>query len=113
MCGLAVRLGQPLYSRDIFTDVRCTWEECKKAGLRSFAALPLRQREAIIGVLGLASRTERDFEPQAEFLEALAGTVAVSLQNARLFEETKRGRRRCARAKRIFGGHSIYHQLGR
>jgi PAS domain S-box-containing protein len=90
ICGLAVRLGQPLYSRDIFTDVRCTLEECKKAGLHSFAALPLRQRDAIIGVLGLASRTERDFAPQAEFLEALAGTVAASLQNAKLFESTKR-----------------------
>ncbi len=90
MCGLAVRLGQPLYSRDIFTDVRCTWEECKKAGLRSFAALPLRGHEAIIGVVGLASRIERDFAPKADFLETMAGTVASSLQNARLFAETKR-----------------------
>jgi PAS domain S-box-containing protein len=90
MCGLAVRLGQPLYSRDIFTDARCTWEECKRAGLRSFAALPLRQSESVVGVLGLASRVKRDFSSQAGFLEAIAGTVASSLGNARLFAEAKR-----------------------
>jgi PAS domain S-box-containing protein len=90
MCGIAVRLGQPVFSRNIFTDVRCTWEECKKAGLHSFAALPMRQGENIVGVLGLASRTERDFTRQADFLETIAGTAATGLQNARLFEETKR-----------------------
>jgi len=90
MCGLAVRLGQPLYSRDIFADARCTWEECKEAGFRSFAALPLRHSETIIGVLGLASDTGRDFAHQADFLEALAATVSASLQNARLFAVTKR-----------------------
>ncbi|KAF0109022.1 MAG: sensor histidine kinase lipoprotein [Anaerolineaceae bacterium] len=90
MCGLAVSLGKPLYSRDIFTDMRCTWEECKKAGFRSFAALPLRSGTEIIGVVGLASDSDRDFEPQAEFLETLTSQVSIALENARLFEENKR-----------------------
>ena len=62
LCGLASREGQPIYSRDIHCDPRCTWEACKKAGLCSFAALPLRRGPEIVGVLGLASATERDFE---------------------------------------------------
>ena len=33
--------------------------------------------------------TERDFEEQAKFLETLANAVSASLQNARLFAETK------------------------
>jgi PAS domain S-box-containing protein len=111
MCGLAVRLGQPLYSPDIFADARCTWEECKMAGLRSFAALPLRGHEAIIGVLGLASRTQRDFAPQADFLETMAGTVAASLQNARLFAETKRAQEALEKSeafrKRVFESSRI------
>jgi transcriptional regulator with GAF, ATPase, and Fis domain len=65
MCGLAVHEGKPLYSRNIFADMRCTWKECKKAGFRSFAALPLRSGTEIIGVVGLACQAERDFEPQA------------------------------------------------
>ncbi len=87
MCGLAVTQGKPLYSRDIYTDMRCTWEECKKAGYRSFAALPLRSGEEIIGVAGLACVAERDFESQAEFLETLASQISSGIHNAQLYEE--------------------------
>lgn len=64
ICGLVVREGRPICSRDILSHRRCTWEECKQAGIRSFAALPLRSGEEVIGVIGLASVTERDFEAQ-------------------------------------------------
>jgi PAS domain S-box-containing protein len=90
MCGLAVREGRPLYSRDIHADPRCTWDECKQAGFRSFAALPLRSGTEIIGVAGLACRAERDFEPQAGFLETLASQVASGIRNALLYAEVQR-----------------------
>lgn len=90
LCGAAVKLGLSLYSKDIFKDARCTWDECKRAGIRSFAALPLGGGEEITGVIALASMTERDFERQSRFLETLADTVSTSLRNARLFAQTKR-----------------------
>jgi PAS domain S-box-containing protein len=86
LCGLVVKENRPVYSRNIVVDPRCTWEACKKAGLISFAALPLLCAEETIGVIGLASETLRDFELQAGFLETLASLVAVSLANARLFD---------------------------
>jgi PAS domain S-box-containing protein len=86
ICGLAVREKKPLYSRDIFGDYRCSWEECKWAGIKSFAALPLTSGGEIIGVIGLASNTERDFEWQGGFLETLANQVSIALTNARLYE---------------------------
>jgi two-component system, cell cycle sensor histidine kinase and response regulator CckA len=86
MCGLAVSEGRALYSRNIFDDHRCTWDECKQAGLVSFAALPLRNRDEIIGVIGLASAAERDFEQQARFLDTLASQIAVAIANAKLHE---------------------------
>ncbi|UCH81371.1 MAG: GAF domain-containing protein [Nitrospiraceae bacterium] len=89
LCGLAVSSGMSVYSKDIFSDSRCTWEECKKAGLKSFAALPLIINGEIIGVLGLASGTETDFEERDSFLETLAGQVAIGLENARLYEQVK------------------------
>jgi PAS domain S-box-containing protein len=87
LCGLAVTQGEPLYFRDIFADARCAGEECKPAGFRSFAALPLCSGEEIIGVIGLAADKERDFETQAEFLETLASQVAVALSNVLLYQE--------------------------
>lgn len=86
ICGLAVREGRALYSRDIFQDMRCTWAECKRAGMRSFAALPLRSEDKFFGVVGLSSNRERDFEGQAAFLETLTSQVAVGIRNAMLHE---------------------------
>jgi PAS domain S-box-containing protein len=90
ICGLTIRDGRPLYSSNIFTDPRCTFEECKRAGVRSFAALPLRNGDEIIGVIGLASDVERDFKLQDEFLNTIADQVSLSLSNALLHEQVKR-----------------------
>ena len=87
MCGLAVTENQPLYAQSINQDERCTWDECKRAGFRSFAALPVRgSSDQVIGVIGLASDAERDFENQASFLETMAGQVGISMENAHLYE---------------------------
>ena len=77
LCGLAALEGRPCYSRDIFQDGRCSGEECKKVGLKSFAALPLRNGHEVVGVIGLASKTERDFGEQARFLETMTEQARV------------------------------------
>jgi PAS domain S-box-containing protein len=87
LCGLAVLDGEPQYSGDVLSDVRCTRQECKAAGILSFAALPLRDGKDVIGVMGLASRTARDFHPQSEFLETQAHQVSTALVNAGLYEK--------------------------
>jgi PAS domain S-box-containing protein len=90
LCGLAAGEGEPVYARDIYTDPRCTWDECREAGLHSFAALPLRGEDGTIGVLGVASGAPRDFEGQAVFLETLADQVALGVQNATLYAQVRR-----------------------
>jgi GAF domain-containing protein len=90
MCGLAISGGKALYSSDIRNDPRCTWTECRKAGLVSFAALPLVRGQEAIGVVGLASATPRDFEQQAPFLETVTATIAGAVINALRFEELQR-----------------------
>ncbi len=89
LCGLAAEKGVPVFSADIHRDGRCTEMECKRAGILSFAALPLLQEQNVIGVLGLASRSARDFAEEKEFLETLAATVSVIVQNALLIEKIR------------------------
>ncbi|MHC1744320.1 MAG: PAS domain S-box protein [Syntrophobacteraceae bacterium] len=89
LCRLAAQEGQSMYCRDIHQDSRCTWDECKRAGLHSFAAIPLRLGNETIGVLGVASESERDFAKSGNLLETLADQLAVSVHNARLFEQTR------------------------
>ena len=88
LCGLAA-VGRPVYSDDIHADARCSLMECKEAGLRSFAALPLLEGSKVIGVLGLASLKERRFSEEADFLETLAGQTALGIQNAILYDQLK------------------------
>lgn len=102
MCGLAISGGKSLYSSDIRNDPRCTWTECRKAGLVSFAALPLLRGQEAIGVVGLASATPRDFEPQSPFLETVTSTVAGAVINALRFEELQR---RYHELEEIAGAH--------
>ncbi len=90
MCGLAAAQGRAMYSLDIHADPRCTWNECKQAGVRSFAALPLRSGETVIGVLGLASASARDFASQSTFLETFAEQASAGVQNARMHSQIER-----------------------
>ncbi len=90
LCGQAVKDEKPIYSSDIQVDTRATWGECLMVGLRSFAALPLMSGEKVIGLLGVASGTKRDFGKQARLLEALSNEIAIGLQNALLYEEVRK-----------------------
>ncbi len=87
LCGLAVEDGKAVYSLDIRSDFRCTMEECRDSGLRSFAALPLRSGSEVIGVLGIASLAPRDFEKHGAFLEALATELSIGLKKSLLYEQ--------------------------
>ncbi|MBP7960684.1 MAG: PAS domain S-box protein [Caldilineaceae bacterium] len=90
LCGLALAQKKALYVPDIFDDGRCDFERCQQAGIHSFAALPLFSGGEAIGVIGLATKTQRDFEAQAGLLETLTSTIAVSLGNALLYTETQK-----------------------
>ncbi len=90
LCGIAARCGRPIYCLDIRSDQRCTRSECKNAGVRSFAALPMATDEATVGVLGLASFEERDFSTAAPILEMIAAFAAEGVDKARRYEATLR-----------------------
>ncbi len=89
LCGLAVDQGTAMYSIDIAADPRCTMEECRKAGYRSFAALPLRSDSEVIGVLGIASLEQRNFQEHAAFLETLANELSIGLKKSLLYEQVQ------------------------
>ncbi len=93
LCGLVAERGMPVYSNDIHNDPRCTLEECKKAGIRSFAALPLMIGPEVLGVLGIGSCHPRDFGSQTAFLEALASQVAIAFRNSLLHDQLKENAR--------------------
>jgi PAS domain S-box-containing protein len=92
LCGLAASEGKAVFVPDIANDPRCTLAECKQAGVVSFAALPLRTEDQVVGVIGLASSTRKDFEEDSWFLDILAHQVALAFHNSALVDGLRRER---------------------
>lgn len=67
-----------------------THETSASETIMSYLGVPLRIEGHVIGVLAIATRTRREFsKEEIEFLATLGGRAAVSIQNARLFDETQ------------------------
>lgn len=90
LCGLTALDGVPVFSENIETDPRCTLSECKDAGIKSFAALPIIFDGSVKGVLGLASLTPRDFEQEGPFLQTIAQHITWALHRSSLVEQERR-----------------------
>ena len=90
LCGVVAETGEPVYSMDINSDPCCTLDQCKNIGIHSFAALPLLFGNEILGVLGIASLTNRKFSDQAYFLETIASQIAICLHNSMLYEQIQK-----------------------
>jgi K+-sensing histidine kinase KdpD len=89
LCNMAVKLGEAVFSDNLLTDPRFIHSEIKETGLLSFAAIPLRTRDEVIGVLGLGSAREHYFQPQAAFWQTIASQVATATQNALLHAQVQ------------------------
>ena len=102
MCGLAVKSGKALFSENIFCDERCTWQECKKMGMKSFGAIPLKFGDDIIGVLGLSSFAETNFSLYEHFLNNLAAKISVHINNSVLHSNLLKTADSLRRSERLF-----------
>ncbi len=87
LCGIASLNAKPVFSIDINRDKRCTWKECKKAGFKSFSAIPLVYGGEELGILGIASKKEKDFRQSYSFIKTISDQLSVSLNNAKQFEK--------------------------
>ena len=82
----------PVVVENVQTDPRCWNQElfCKN-GLVSYIGLPLITEGKALGVLGFYLKEKRSFpKEEVEFLSALAGQVAIGINNAQLYEKIKK-----------------------
>ena len=82
----------PLVIENVQTDPRCWNRELfRKNGLMSYIGLPLSTEGKILGVLGFYLKEQHSFpKEEVEFLSALAGQVAIGINNAQLYEKIKK-----------------------
>ncbi len=67
-------------------------EAAREEGLTSVLSLPLRSRDATLGVMRIYAHRKRRFrEDEVELLRAFANAAAIAIENAELYEESRRG----------------------
>jgi signal transduction histidine kinase len=90
--GALIRDPEPIRLGSIESDPRSAGFPRGHPPMRTFLGVPIRSRESVFGNLYLADRTDGcDFDAQDEDLVlALAATAGIAVENARLYEESRR-----------------------
>jgi PAS domain S-box-containing protein len=89
--GTVAETGLPVIVADTGASDCWTDQELLKEGIRSCLLFPLEYKGKIIGTMNFGSRKANHFsEASFGLLEQIASGVAISIQNALLFEETKK-----------------------
>ncbi len=93
IAGAVMKSGESLLVPDVRADSRFYSAVDRQTGgnTRSILCAPLRTQRGIIGVIECINKSgERSFsESELTFLEALAGSVAVAIENAKLYQAVK------------------------
>lgn len=89
MVGTSIRERIPRIAQ-IASEEKQRFENPLLPYTRSEVALPLMVGEHVLGALNVQSTRESDFGPQViETMKNIAGQVAITLENARLFQEAQ------------------------
>jgi Nif-specific regulatory protein len=92
IAGWVLQHGESLLVPDVQQDARFYPEVDQQTGgdTRSILCAPLRTQRGIIGVIECINKRASTFtQSELTFLEALAGSVAVAIENARLYQTLK------------------------
>ncbi|MBW1799795.1 MAG: PAS domain S-box protein, partial [Deltaproteobacteria bacterium] len=93
IAGRVIQSGEPLIVSDTSKDRHLHEQRDRLLGYRTrdLALLPLKSSDRIIGALCAINKKEGQFDrTDIELLEMIAGTVALSIENARFSEEVNK-----------------------
>lgn len=96
IAGQVIKTGKPMIIHDTLTDPAIHRERDKIMGYqtRNLLLVPLKSRDRIIGVLCAINKKKGSFDQgNVELLSLVAGTVELSIENARFSEEVKKAYR--------------------
>jgi PAS domain S-box-containing protein len=95
IAGRVAQFGQPVFAAN-FEDLE-SWTvspQLHRLGVETFAAVPLRVRNSVVGVLNLSSCSARDISLQErQVLQAAGNILGVAIENAKLLERTRTSER--------------------
>ncbi|MDO8886081.1 HD domain-containing phosphohydrolase, partial [Candidatus Oleimmundimicrobium sp.] len=90
IAGWVFEKGEALLLEDVGTDPRFKTHEMRKE-LRSALSIPLKIKDEVIGVINIGSSCPQKFtDDDLRLLSTLSGEAAVSIYNAKLFNELEK-----------------------
>ena len=89
--GKVAQSGEAIMVDDVSADPRVAYPDLiATERLRAFAAVPLRVRNKILGVLTIASHDARKFSAEdIRLLESISSHIAIAIENAKLHQEVQ------------------------
>ncbi|MBL7208730.1 MAG: PAS domain S-box protein [Dehalococcoidia bacterium] len=85
--GRVAQSGEPIIMEDVSNEPKLMRMGLAKEGLRSFAAVPLKSKAKVLGVLVLGTHEQRPLAAQEiDLLISVGNTIGVAIENATLYE---------------------------
>lgn len=96
IAGRVAQDGNPILVEDISRDPRTAYPELVSTeGLKGFAAVPLRSKEKIVGVMTIASREPGHFgADDLHLLNSIGCQIGTAIERAELYQRLDRARER-------------------
>lgn len=96
IAGRVAQSGKAVLLEDISADPRAAYPSLMlKEGLKAFVSVPIRSKEAVLGVINVAShRPYRFTKDDMHLLHSIGDQVGVAVEQAKLHERLQRGRER-------------------
>lgn len=88
--GLVASSGEPVLVNDLPDDPRFLRQSVTAWGFRSFAGVPLKSKNQVVGVMDVASLDSRRVSRESlDLLVAIGNQIGVAIENARLLEQMR------------------------
>ena len=87
--GVVIRENRSHLANDLKADPYSVGQPDGHPPIRRFLGVPLRLRDTVIGMIGVANKSEGYDSADERLLSTFAGQVAVAVDNARLYEKQR------------------------
>ena len=96
IAGRVAQSGKSILLEDISADPRAARPDLVRTeGLKAFISVPVRAKEAVLGVINVASYTPHHFTKDDMYLlHSIGDQVGVAIEQAKLHERLRKGRER-------------------
>lgn len=88
--GYVVKSNEPYFVEDVSKEKRSTSSLIEKEGFQSFASVPLKSEDKILGVFNIVYHGYHKFtKREKDLLLAIANQLGIAIKNAKLFKQSK------------------------